>query len=164
MEDDLIPSSFYRSVDLVENALNDPAFFVPCGTLTGQGFQQHPHGAAIRVGNHVPLEGIDHILGAQCPAFMELHALADGERVSPPVLRDAAVFQARYLRGQNGLKLVRVGAVEKDECFVYIPQSLGGRHIVSRTRIKGPEVTVVSKYERIGVFRLPMNYDRKKEE
>jgi len=64
---------------------------------------------------------------------------------------------AAFLRprvGQKRLELVRMRPVEEDQRLVYIPQPLWGRHVVGHAWIKGPEVAVIGKNERIGIFNL----------
>jgi len=135
MENDLVALGLDTLVDGVENAGDDLAVLVPGGTLTGQCFQQHPHGSAVLVDKHVALERIDHIFGGQIAAFMKLDPFADLEGIGLAARRNAAVFQGRHLGGDQRYKLVRIRTVEKNQWLVYIPQPLGRGHIVGDGRI-----------------------------
>ncbi len=86
MEDDLVPSGFHSLVDRLENALDDLPVLVPGGTSAGQGLQEHPHGTAVRIHNHVPFKAVNHIFRSHLPALMKLHALADDKSIGLSIL------------------------------------------------------------------------------
>ena len=53
MENDLIPFRFHTIVYFLEYAGNDFTILVPCGAFSGERLEKHPHGAAVRIRDHV---------------------------------------------------------------------------------------------------------------
>ena len=88
-ENNAVPPVFNGPVNHAKDALYQPAFSIPGRAFPRQRFEKHPHGAAVRIGDQVPFEGIDHVGGGEHLTFMKSHPFSNVKGIG---LKEASHF------------------------------------------------------------------------